>query len=34
MEVNDDGKCNPTYIECRTNWRGIFALLSGFEKGA
>jgi hypothetical protein len=34
MEVSDGGKCDPTYIECRTNGRGCFALFFGFEKDA
>jgi hypothetical protein len=31
MEDNDGGKCNPTYINLRTNGRGVVALFSGFE---
>jgi hypothetical protein len=31
MEDNDGGKCNPTYIDQRTNKRGVVALFSSFE---
>jgi hypothetical protein len=34
IEVNDGGKCNSTYIEHRTNGRGVVALFSGFENDA
>ncbi len=32
MEVYDGGKCNPTYLDWRTNGRGVAALFSGFKK--
>jgi hypothetical protein len=31
MEDNDGGECNPTYIDRRTNGRGVVALFSCFE---
>jgi hypothetical protein len=34
MEDNDGGECNPTYINQRTNGRGVVALFSGFENDA
>jgi hypothetical protein len=34
IEDNDGGKCNPTYINQRTNGRGVVALFSGFENDA
>jgi hypothetical protein len=34
MEDNDGGKCNPTYIDQRTNKRSFVALFSGFENDA
>jgi hypothetical protein len=34
MEDNDGGKCNPTYIDQRTNKRGDVALFSSFENDA
>jgi hypothetical protein len=34
MEDNDGGECNPTYIDQRTNGRGVVALFSGFENDA
>jgi hypothetical protein len=34
MEYNDGGKCDPIYIDRRTNGRGVVALLSGFENDA
>jgi hypothetical protein len=34
MEVNDGGKCDPTYIKRSTNERGVFVLFFGFENDA
>ncbi len=34
MKDNDGGEFNPTYIDQRTNGRGIVALFSGFENYA
>jgi hypothetical protein len=34
MEDNDGGVCDPTYIDQRTNKRGVFALFPGFENDA
>jgi hypothetical protein len=34
MTDNYGGKCNPTYINRRTNKRGVVALISGFENNA
>ena len=34
MEDNHGGECNPTYIDQRTNGRGVVALFSGFENDA
>jgi hypothetical protein len=34
MEDNDGGECDPTYIDQRTNGRGVVLLLSGFENDA
>ncbi len=31
MEDNDGGECDPTYIDQRTNERGVVALFSSFE---
>jgi hypothetical protein len=34
MENNDGGECNPTYIDQRTNGRGVVVLFCGFENDA
>jgi hypothetical protein len=34
MEDNDGGKCDPTYIDQRTNGRGVVALFFGFDNNA
>jgi hypothetical protein len=34
MEENDGGKCNPAYIDQRTNGRGVDAQFFGFENDA
>jgi hypothetical protein len=34
MEDNDGGEWDPTYIDQRTNGRGVVALFSSFENDA
>jgi hypothetical protein len=34
MTDKDGDKCDPTYIDQRTNGRGVVALFSGFENDA